>query len=55
MTRRAEADGIILQLQKIPNEENRELSELKARQHEAQLTLFLERFYIAILAQRSKV
>ena len=44
--RRVEADETIRQLQKLPNDESKELADLKAKQREAQLTLFLERFYL---------
>ena len=46
LDRRRDADDTIRQLQDLPNQERKELAELKQRQHEAQLIAFLEQFYI---------
>jgi DNA-binding helix-hairpin-helix protein with protein kinase domain len=46
LTYRGEADEIIRQLQRLPIEENKEIADLKTKQHDAQLTMFLQRFYI---------
>src|SRR5262249_38300025 len=41
------ADHLIAQVQNLGNEESRLITDLKAKQKEAQLTQFLQQFYIA--------
>jgi DNA-binding helix-hairpin-helix protein with protein kinase domain len=46
LEKRREADQVAQQLQSLSGEENRQITELKTRQREAQLTAFLQRFFI---------
>jgi hypothetical protein len=46
LEKRREADQLAQQLQGLSGEENRQITELKTRQREAQLAAFLQRFFV---------